>query len=200
MEGEAAAALDRVGRELRRKAIHVASAAVPLSVWIAPRGFSLALVLGAAALALLIDFARLFARPARFLFLRRTRTLLRLDERSRLTGATYLALAFVVAFLLFPVPVAVVAMLYASLGDAAAAVVGRTWGRHRIVNGKSLEGAAAAFAVNAGVGLLVPAIGVAAALAGAAAATVVEIADPPPDDNLWVVIGGGSVLWLTFSL
>jgi len=45
------------------------------------------------------------------------------------------------------------------------------------------------------VGLLVPGIPAAAALAGAVAAAGIELAGLPPDDNLWLTLGGGAVLW-----
>jgi dolichol kinase len=192
--------LTSVGRELRRKAIHIGSVAVPLVVWVAPRWAAVVLVVGAAMVALLVDGARLYARPARAVFLRRTRTLLRVGERRRITGATYLALAFAAAFFLFPLPIAVAAMLYAALGDAASAVVGRTWGRHRLRSGKSWEGVAAGFGVTLAIGLLIPSIGAVPALAGAAAATLFEAAGPWPDDNVWVALGGGAAVWAAMLL
>jgi dolichol kinase len=189
-----------VRREIYRKVIHVASVALPVLVWWVPRTVALAVLLPAALVALLIEVLRLKVRGPRYHFLRRTRTLLRHRERHRLTGATYMAVAYALALLLFPTPVAVLAMLYNGLGDATAALVGRRWGRHRTRSGKSWEGAAAALGVNLLAGVLIPGIALLPALLGAAAAALLELANLPPDDNLWVTLGGGAVVWSVIAL
>lgn len=187
-------------REVYRKAIHIASVALPLFVWLVPRPVALAVLVPVAVLALVIDILRLRARGPRYLFLRRTRTLLRPRERRRLTGATYMAVAYALAVVLLPKPIAVAGMLYNGLGDASAALVGRRWGRHRTASGKSWEGAAAALGVSLLVGLLIPEVRLSAALAGAVAASALEFADLPPDDNLWVTLGGGAAVWMAGML
>lgn len=184
-------------RELARKAFHLASLVLPAAFWILPRRAGIAMLLLAAAVALAIEFARARHRGTRYQFLRRTRAMLRPHERRGLSGATYMAFAYATAGLVFPKPIAVAAMFYDGLGDAAAAVVGRRWGRHRVTSGKSWEGFAAAFATNLLVGLAVPGIGVAAAVAGAFAAAWLELAPLPLDDNLRVVLGGGLAAWVT---
>jgi dolichol kinase len=191
-------------RELARKAIHLSSAAVPVGVWLAPRSLAVAMVLAAAGLALVVELARRTLRPVRYAFLRRTRTLLRPHERRGLAGATWMALAYAAAVLLFPRPVAVAAMLFNALGDAAAALVGKRWGRHRTAGGKSWEGFAAGLVVNAAaaaaVAALAPEVGLAATLAGALAAALAEIAPLPLDDNLRVTLAGGGAILLAAAL
>jgi dolichol kinase len=184
-----------VRREVYRKSIHIASVALPLLVWLVPRSVAILVLVPAVAVALLIEALRLRFRGPRYLFLRRTRTLLRHRERRRLTGATWMATAYALALLFFPTPIAVLAMLYNGLGDAAAALVGRRWGRHRTRSGKSLEGMGAALVVNLAIGVLIPGILLLPAILGALAAALLELADLPPDDNLWVVLGGGTVVW-----
>lgn len=193
---------DRLGlrAEVARKAIHLATVGVPLAVWVLPRPAALALLLLGAALALATEAARTHVRWARHLFLRRTRRLLRTGERRGLAGATWMALSYLLAFLLLPLPVAVVAMLYNGLGDAAAAIVGKRWGRHRAAWGKSLEGAGAGALVNLAAGLVVPGVPVGAALAGAVAAAALEYFPLPFDDNVRVTLGGGFALWAAVAL
>jgi dolichol kinase len=178
----------------------MASAAVPLLVWLAPRPVSLAMIGLAAMVALLVEFARTRTRWARYHFLLRTRRLLRPHERHGLAGATYMAIAYFVAAAVFPRPIAVVAMLYNALGDAAAAIIGRRWGAHRTKWGKSWEGAAAGFAVSLGAGLAVPGIPPMAAVMGAAAAAGLEFLPGPVDDNIRSTLGGGAVLWAAVLL
>ncbi len=189
-----------VRREVYRKTLHTASIALPLFVWLVPRAVALAVLVSLVLVALLVEVARKRSRWARYHFLRRTRTLLRPRERRGLAGATYMAIAYTLAVFLFPKPVAVAAMLYNGLGDAAAALVGRRWGRLRIWRGKSLEGAVAGLVVMLLIGVLLPGIPPGAAVVGAVTAALLELADLPPDDNLWVTLGGAVGLWVGLGL
>lgn len=187
-------------RELLRKRLHISTAIVPVLVWTLPQEASLAMLGGATALALLIEWARVRVDWVRYWFFRITRVMLRRHERDRISGATYMVVAYLLAFLLFPLPVAVAAMLYNAFGDAAAAVAGRRWGRYRTAWGKSWEGAAAGAAVNVGVGLVVPGIGVGAAVVGGVVAAAVEFLPLPLDDNLRVTLIGGLALWVATGI
>jgi dolichol kinase len=188
-------------RELARKAIHVSSTALPLLVWLVPRPVAVAVLVPAVVLAVAIDVARHRIRPVRYHFLRRTRTMLRPHERRGLAGATWMALAYAAALLLFPKPVAVAAMLFNGLGDAAAALVGKRWGRRRTAWGKSWEGFAAGLATDLAVGLgmwmIAPAaVPLAGAILGALVASSVEFAPLPLDDNVRVTLAGGAAILL----
>ncbi|HEX5870340.1 MAG TPA: hypothetical protein VFY65_07995 [Longimicrobium sp.] len=188
-------------RELARKAIHVSSTAVPLLVWLLPRPVAIALLVPVAVLALAIDLARHRIRPFRYHFLRHTRTMLRHHERHGLAGATWMALAYAAATVLFPKPVAIAAMLFNGLGDAAAALVGKRWGRRRTAWGKSWEGFAAGLAVDLAVGtgmwMIAPGVvPLGAAVFGAVVAATVEFAPLPLDDNVRVTLAGGAGIML----
>lgn len=183
-------------REAARKAFHVASVALPLLVWLLPRATATAGLLVLAAIAVGVDVARLRFRGARYHFLRLTRTMLRPHERRGLAGASYMVLAYAAAIVLFPKPIAVAGMLYNGLGDAAAALVGKRFGRHRTAWGKSWEGFASALAVCLAVGFVVPGITPASALAGALVAALVEFLPLPLDDNLRVTLGGAGAAWV----
>ena len=195
-----APAAPRIRRELARKTFHVSSALLPLLVWMAPRWMALAVLLPMAAVAVAVDWTRLRFRTPRYWFLRYTRRMLRHHERRRFAGATYMAVAYAAAVVLFPKPIAVMAMLFNGFGDAAAALVGKRFGRHRTAWGKSWEGFAAGLAVNLAVGLTISALSselpALAAVAGGAAAAVLEFLDLPVDDNVRVTLGGGGVAWL----
>jgi dolichol kinase len=190
----------RIRRELARKAFHVASATLPLLVWLAPRWLALAVLLPAAAVAVGVDWTRLRFRAPRYWFLRYTRRMLRHHERRSFAGATYMAVAYALAVVFFPKPIAVMAMLFNGFGDAAAALVGKRFGRRRTAWGKSWEGFGAGLAVNLAValaiGALAPTLPAIAAAAGAVAAAVLEFLDLPIDDNVRVTLGGGGVAFL----
>ncbi|HEX6036833.1 hypothetical protein [Longimicrobium sp.] len=181
-------------RELFRKAFHVSSVALPAFAWAAPRPVAAGALGALAVTAVAVDLARLHLRGPRYYFLRATRTLLRRHERRRFAGATWMALAYAGAFLVFPRPVAVAGMLYNGLGDASAALVGKRWGRHRAPWGKSGEGFGAALAACLAVGLALPGITPGAAAAGALAAATLEFLPLPLDDNLRITLGGALAL------
>ena len=200
----APAAPPRIRRELARKAFHISSASLPLLVWLAPRWLALAVLLPMAAVAVGVDWTRLRFRAPRYWFLRYTRRMLRHHERRRFAGATYMAVAYALALVLFPKPIAVMAMLFNGFGDAAAALVGKRFGRHRTAWGKSWEGFAAGLTVNLAVAVaissLAPSVPLLAAAAGAATAAVLEFLDLPIDDNVRVTLGGGGVAFLVALL
>jgi dolichol kinase len=182
-------------RELLRKRLHLATAVVPAAAWVLPWGVTAALLGAAVTVALMVEWARRKVPWARYQFLRGTRVMLRGHERHRFAGATHMAIAYLLALLVFPRAVAVAAMLYNALGDAAAAIVGRRWGRHRTAWGKSWEGAAAALGINLAVGMLMPGIGLLGAVIGALGSAILEFLPLPLDDNLRVTLGGGLALW-----
>jgi glycerol-3-phosphate acyltransferase PlsY len=125
--------------------------------------------------------------------------LLKQEEDRRITGATYLAIAAFFAFLLFDQSVAVSALLFLSLGDPAAALVGRRMPGLRVFR-KSPGGTAAFIAVS----LVIVAVLVGAdvveyrwsLLAGAVVAGLVELAPLPLDDNLTIPLISGGVMQL----
>ena len=130
-------------------------------------------------------------------FLRWLAPLLKHDEGHRLTGATYLAVGGLFSFLLFGSEVAVPALLFLSLGDPAAALVGRQLPGPR-VRGKSPGGTVACIVVS----LVVVAVLVGSDAidyhwglwVGAGIAGPVELASVPPDDNVSIPILTGAAM------
>jgi dolichol kinase len=186
--------------ERQRKTIHIASAVLAAVVWFGSREAALALLGFLAVVAVAVDLARLRIPAVRRRFLGLTHPLLRRHERRALSGATHMALAYALSALLFPTAVAVAAILYNALGDAAGALVGTTWGRRPVAPGKTLAGSTAVLVVCLVVGLLVPGIPPAAAVLGALGAAVLEAAPLPVNDNLRITLGGGAFLWVAILL
>jgi dolichol kinase len=178
--------------ELARKALHAVTAVLPIGLalgWTDQR--TLRIVLASAAVCALAIEALRASWPAfakRFAWA--VGGLLRTHETAALTGATWLALAMALVLWFAPLNAAIAALWAAALGDAAAAVVGRsaTRLRQRPVTGKTLIGSAAALAVTAtGVFWLTPA-SVPVALSLGAVAAAAERPAIPLDDNLRIAL------------
>ena len=127
------------------------------------------------------------------------RPLLKESEQGRITGATYIALSALFAFLLFDKSVAIAALFFLAVGDPIAALVGRRMPGPRLI-GKSPLGTVAFFlAAMAIVGVLSAGDAVAfhwGLVAGAAIAALVELLPLPLDDNLTVPLVCGAAMTL----
>lgn len=188
-----------------RKAYHVAaSSLVPLLYWNPPFGWDTAAarqhlleaVGGAFLFFFVLDWFRLRDGEFNHRVMRWFSTLLRHTEKDRFNGATFLTLAFFLVIFLFPRPVAVAAMLFLSLGDAAAELCGRHFGRLKVL-GRSLEGTLAFFLVSFAVAwTLLDDWRV--AFVGALAGSLVELFSFKVDDNLTVPLGSAAALYAAF--
>lgn len=173
------------GREASRKAVHIAvSIAAAGIVWQLPLTSTRPLFIAAFVLALGVDLLRRRSTHLGRLFERAFGAMLRSRESRQLTGATTLAAGFALTVLLTPPQIAAVGILVAGLADAAAALVGRRYGRHRIRNGKSVEGGAASFVTSLLLLGLAPGTNLLGALIIAPVLTLLEIAPLPVDDNV----------------
>ncbi len=190
-----------LAREAARKLIHLTTAAVAaILAWVLPTPGRRGLFLAVAAFALAFDLARLTFPGLRRHFERALGPMLRGAERGRISGATTLAIGFMVAVVLFPRLPAVAGLLYAGCGDAAGALVGRAFGRHRYPWGRSLEGSLAVLVVTFLIAWLLPALAPAAALGVALALTLLEAAPLPFDDNLLLPAAGAALTFFVAAL
>ncbi len=190
-----------LAREGARKLVHLTTAtAAALLAWVLPTRQRQILFVAVAACALLLDLARLLRPGLRRHFERAFAPMLRGAEHRRISGATTLALGFMAAVVLFPRAAAVAGLLFAGLGDAASALVGRSHGRHRFPWGKSLEGSLAFLAVAFVIAWGVPGLAPAAALVVALALALLEAAPLPFDDNLLLPVVGAALTFLVANL
>lgn len=184
--------------ELGRKLIHLASSLIPLGYWLAGRDSTI-IVLGVLTIGLLsAEVLRTSTawgrRYYRLIFGAMTRS----NEAERFTGASFVFLGALSAVVLFPATVAILAMLFMSLGDSAAALVGMRYGRLRLGH-KTLEGTAACFVVCLGLALAGGLPG-AVALTGAATAALTELVPwGIINDNVAIPLFAGGVMTLMIA-
>jgi diacylglycerol kinase (CTP) len=199
-------------RELARKAVHVSSAALPVAYAAGyPRSWMLGALAALLVLAVVVEVVRLRSARVGAMFTRVTGPMLREHEHARWSGATWLLTSFTLAVLLFPRDVAVAAMLAVSLGDAAAAVVGRWAGARRArrdsvgtqtntlatADGKTWAGSIACAVATAAGALLVAKLDAGPSIAAGLAAAAAERPRWVVDDNVRVALAAGiaATLW-----
>ncbi len=162
-----------------------------------------------AALAWTLELGRRRSRPLQRVLMTLFGRVIHPHERLRVNSATWYATALLVLALSSPPAVCAVAVSILALADPAAAIVGRRWGRIRLINGRSLEGSATFFAVGSLAALAVLSVfhgelGVETALLVAAAAsapaTVAELVSKRIDDNLTIPLSAAAGATLALSL
>ena len=190
--------------ELTRKALHISWAIVPIVYALGvPRQVVLFALAIACLVALAVEIGRAHSRTFGAAFTRRTGILLRQHEHRRWSGATWLLLSFLLSVLAFERPIAIAAMWAVAAGDAAAAIAGRTIGRHRVGgSAKTIEGSIACAVVTSigalGIAQLSPMPSIVAGIMAALG----EWPTRPLDDNVRIglAVGGGILLWrMAFS-
>ncbi len=191
--------------EILRKTVHIGSIVFPVAAVLFDRT-DLVLALAAISLAmLLLDYLKARHEPFKNLFLAAFGRMMRHgEEQGGMTASTIVVASAALTILIFRTEIAVAALVFLSLGDSAAALVGRHCGRIELVSGRTLEGSLAALNVCllASIGLMAlrPVMGwnltPIALMAGAVAATLAELFELPLDDNLRIPLAAGLVMEL----
>jgi dolichol kinase len=168
------------------------------------------MILGSAlGIALFVETARLRIPTFNEKVLRFWGPLMRSCEADRMSGTPFYLLSTVLAFAIFPKPVAVLSVLYLAIGDPVASIFGIIYGKNspKIAQGKSIIGTAAGVAACALVTLIfikvypVPVsdgawLGI--SLVGGLSGGLAELAPFDMDDNFTIPMISGFVMWLGF--
>jgi dolichol kinase len=176
-------------RDGLRRALHASTAVLAL-VGLHSTGWLRAVTICLATTGVLVESLRLRI-PAVQRVLERVVPVYRDRERTRPSGAMWLALGYaIVAWL--PPPAGVAGLLVGALADPAGAVVGSRFGR----GARKSTAGSAAVAVTAAGALLLLALPLPAALLAGVAAAIAERWSGPLDDNVLVAPVAGLVVAL----
>ncbi|MEM0963117.1 MAG: diacylglycerol/polyprenol kinase family protein [Bacteroidota bacterium] len=199
--------------EVIRKAIHLGALVLPLAILALPTGPVRIALTVLAVIALGLDVARQRVPAVRQLLVDRTfGWMMRPEELPApdaplvFNGAVWMCLAAAACAWLFPPDIGAATLAMLMIGDAAAALVGRRYGRTRWPGTpKSVEGSLAYALAALGTGLAVDAwpgadLGLGVCLAGAVSGAILEALPIPVNDNLRVPLLAGAAMVLVSSV
>ena len=123
-------------------------------------------------------------------------TMLRNHEISgKYTGATWVFIASTLSIAVFPKEIAVLSLVFMSIGDTTAGIIGRKFGRIKFYN-KTFEGALAGLIVCLIIGLMMdlnlPNVII---IVGAFSAMIIELIPVSLDDNLRIPLFSGTIMY-----
>lgn len=187
-----------ISRTLKRELAHIfGGLSIPIAALFLPT-MVLLVTLGVATVVFsAFDLVRLRVPGANRWFFWLFKPVLKEEETSCLTGASYMLVASLIAFLAFQRDIAVLALSFLAVGDAIATLVGEQIGRRRL-RGKSLEGSLACFISCVAIGFVFYHVGLniplPIILVGSVCATIGEVIPLPIDDNLTMPLFAGAVM------
>lgn len=198
-------------QEVYRKLIHLSSLWMPLLMFLAPRFFCIA-VFGILLLGnIVVEYGSyrkwpFFHDVYTAFFGKMMREKEKVKGKFKLSGSPYVLGGAFLSILLFHREIAVIAMTTMLLGDTAAALIGRKYGKHTFKNKKSWEGTISffitAYLVHFVLGLAfhLPVAFLAVSILSSLAATLVELYEKAikVDDNLSIPLVVGFILSLYF--
>ncbi len=182
-----------------RRVFHLlAGSSIPVVILFLPRDVVEWGLIAASVIAVLFELVRSLAPSMNELAVRRL-PFFKDSERWQVTGATYMTLSATFIVFVFDKEVAVLALLFLSVGDPFAALIGVRDHRTRVF-GKSLAGAVAFTSAAIGAGLLAslhPDVPLAWWIVpGAVVAAAAELAPLPIDDNITVPLAASVAMAL----
>jgi dolichol kinase len=186
------------GDEVRRKLVHLSSAAFPLAYWATSQVFMMRVLVPLALVAVVAEALRQRHPGFRALVDRWLGRIIRQTEAHTLTGATCVTIAALLSIWLFPKHIAIAVLLFLSVSDAVASLIGIRFGSVRFLD-KSLAGSVAFLVSAVAIALVSLPEAPVVALAGALIATVVEalplkIGKYKLDDNLSIPLLTGAAM------
>jgi len=148
---------------------------------------------------LLIDYSRMRIQVLKNIFDKLFNLMMRKHELDgKLTGATWLMIVSVPMIYFFPKEIAILSLVFMSVGDSAASIIGQAFGK-RMIGSKSFEGALGCLAACVTAVLVLDLMPISIGLSGAIMATVFEALPIDIDDNVLIPVGSGTTMVLVSS-
>ena len=184
--------------EYFRKIIHLSSLIIPFGYlyFITDKNTIVIILIFLTLIFLFIDIGRHRIIWIQSIFKYFFNNMLRVHERKgKLTGATWVIIGSLITITIFSKNVAVIALIFMSLGDTAAGLIGQKFGKHKVGN-KSWEGFLGGLIVCFIIAIIFPFLPLKISLSGALAAMIMELLPIPLDDNFKIPLGSGAIMMM----
>ena len=183
--------------EYYRKIIHIFNLVIPFTYlfFLESRFQVLRILVPLTLFAIVIEYLRTRSSVIKKIFNDFLISMLRIHEMDgKYTGATWVFISSTLTIAIFPKEIAVISLVYMSLGDAIAGLVGRKYGKMKFYN-KTIEGSLAGLIVCILSGYLIQiTLPLVVVFSGAFAAMFIELMPIPIDDNLSVPLFAGTIM------
>ena len=186
-------------QEIRRKTIHlIVNSLIPvIYLFINIPKIWMVILLGIATVfVILIDLGRSRDGWLSRIFTKLFKKMLRTHElNGKLTGASYVFIGAFISVTIFPKEIAVLVLLFTAIGDTAAALYGRRFGKIKIWN-KTVEGSIVGLIACFIIASFFPQIPNIVKFSGAFAAMLIELLPINIDDNLRIPLFSGFIMYI----
>ena len=185
-----------------RKATHIFSLAIPISYWylIPDKNNALIIITVFTLIFIFFDYMRLKSRFVNFFFSLLFNKMLKEHElKGKFTGATWVMISSTIVISIFSKNIAVISIVFLSIGDTVAGLYGKNFGRIKIGN-KTLEGFLAGFFSCLMISYFYTPIPLYISATGAFFAMLIEILPLPFDDNFKIPIASATTMSLLSSI
>ncbi|MDR1417941.1 MAG: hypothetical protein LBI80_02105 [Endomicrobium sp.] len=185
--------------EIKRKFVHLMCLIYILGYWYLPKSIVILGLSVAILIVICLEFLRFKIQKFNNFFKDNFKGFYRQQEADKMSGLVWTLLGGLLTILMFSNKyIVLTSFLYMVFADTAAALIGRAFGKHKILFGKSLEGSTACFIVCLIIGLFM--FNFKFALLGAVVATFVEAVPWKLNDNFWMQIINAGALTLLSTL
>ena len=185
-----------------RKATHIFSLAIPISYWylIPDKNNAIIIISVFTLIFIFFDFMRLKSRFVKFFFSLLFNKMLKEHElKGKFTGATWVMISSFIVILFFSKNIAVISLVFLSVGDTVAGLFGKKFGRVKIGK-KTLEGFLAGLLSCLMVSYFYNPLPLYISCTGAFFAMLIETLPLPFDDNFKIPITSAVVMSMLVSL
>ena len=189
--------------EYFRKIIHIFNLVIPFTYlfFLESRFQALRILVPLTLFAIVLEYLRVRSAVIKKIFNNFLKSMLRIHEMDgKYTGATWVFISSTLTIAIFPKEIAIISLVYMSLGDTIAGLVGRKFGKIKFYN-KTIEGTLAGLIVCLLSGYLVNlTLPLVVVFSGAFAAMFIELLPMPIDDNLSVPLFAGTIMVITSTV
>ena len=138
---------EEISAEFRRKAFHLVGLLIPILYWFLSKTTALWILGIVCVLYYLLEICRKLSPSFNQIYLNIAKPLLRESEHNSVAGTAQFLTGCWLTILFFDKPVAITATYLFIWSDLGAALIGKIFGKTKLVHSKSLEGTIGAFGV-----------------------------------------------------